>query len=280
MWRFTAVPDIRKLLIGSFLAIPLAVIFLFYFDDRAHDYPRIAALITLGLFFVLLSVSRLLVMVTKTGDINGFLQASSRNNAEAFLIGSAKSLQDYIRDNVRDKNGIQYNVLGLIELEDDYQGRSIRGFPVIGNLDRLDKIYARYKKDKNHYPALVCVDANRTQKSRLVKIASEIGAPLLQINRNKGTSLSKFEVSDLIGRPVQNLDIDLVRRQIKGRRVLITGAGGSIGSEIARQIYRLNPSEIILVDNSEYNLYQVNRSLMNELWRRNKMELTISRCLR
>ena len=159
MWRFTAVPDIRKLLIGSFLAIPLAVIFLFYFDDRAHDYPRIAALITLGLFFVLLSVSRLLVMVTKTGDINGFLQASSRNNADAFLIGSAKSLQDYIRDNVRDKNGIQYNVLGLIELEDDYQGRSIRGFPVIGNLDRLDKIYARYKKDKNHYPALVCIDA-------------------------------------------------------------------------------------------------------------------------
>ena len=76
--------------------------------------------------------------------------------------------------------------------------------------------------------------------------------------------MSKFEVSDLIGRPVQNLDIDLVRRQIKGRRVLITGAGGSIGSEIARQIYRLNPSEIILVDNSEYNLYQVNRSLMNE----------------
>ena len=203
-------------------------------------------------------------MVTKTGDINGFLQASSRNNAEAFLIGSAKSLQDYIRDNVRDKNGIQYNVLGLIELEDDYQGRSIRGFPVIGNLDRLDKIYARYKKDKNHYPALVCVDANRTQKSRLVKIASEIGAPLLQINRNKGTSLSKFEVSDLIGRPVQNLDIDLVRRQIVGRRVLITGAGGSIGSEIARQIYRLNPSGIILLDNSEYNLYQINRSLINE----------------
>ena len=144
-----------------------------------------------------------------------FYRLQAVTMTEAFLIGSAKSLQDYIRDNVRDKNGIQYNVLGLIELEDDYQGRSIRGFPVIGNLDRLDKIYASYKKDKNHYPALVCVDANRTQKSRLVKIASEIGAPLLQINRNKGTSLSKFEVSDLIGRPVQNLDIDLVRRQIK-----------------------------------------------------------------
>ena len=264
VWRFTAVPDIRKLLIGSFLAIPLAVIFLFYFDDRAHDYPRIAAIITLGLFFVLLSVSRLLVMVTKTGDINGFLQASSRNNADAFLIGSAKSLQDYIRDNVRDKNGIQYNVLGLIELEDDYQGRSIRGFSVIGDLNRLDKIYARYKKDKNHYPALVCIESNQPQKRRLLKIASEIGAPLLQINRNKGTALSPFEVSDLIGRPVQDLDIDLVRRQIKGRRVLITGAGGSIGSEIARQIYRLNPSAIILIDNSEYNLYQINRSLINE----------------
>jgi O-antigen biosynthesis protein WbqV len=264
VWRFTAVPDIRKLLIGSFLVAPLAVIFLFYFDDRAHDYPRVAALITLGLFFVLLSVSRLLVMITKTGDINGFLQSSNRYNTDAFLIGSAKSLQDYIRDNVRDKNGIQYNVLGLIELEDDYQGRSIRGFPVVGNLNQLNKVYARYKKDKNHFPILVCIDASQSQKGRLVKIASENGAPLLQKSRNLGTALSPFEVSDLIGRPVQDLDIDLVRRQIKGRRVLITGAGGSIGSELTRQICRLNPSKVILLDNSEFNLYQINRSLINE----------------
>ncbi len=97
-----------------------------------------------------------------------------------------------------------------------------------------------------------------------MKIASEIGAPLLQKNRNLGTALSPFEVSDLIGRPVQDLDVDLVRRQIKGRRVLITGAGGSIGSELTRQICRLNPSDIILLDNSEFNLYQINRRLINE----------------
>jgi O-antigen biosynthesis protein WbqV len=97
-----------------------------------------------------------------------------------------------------------------------------------------------------------------------VKIASENGAPLLQKSRNLGTALSPFEVSDLIGRPVQDLDIDLVRRQIKGRRVLITGAGGSIGSELTRQICRLNPSKVILLDNSEFNLYQINRSLINE----------------
>ena len=131
-------------------------------------------------------------------------------------------------------------------------------------MNQLNKVYARYKKDKNHFPILVCLDANQSQKGRLLKTASEIGAPLLQLNRNKRVALSPFEVSDLIGRPVQDLDIDLVRRQIKGRRVLITGAGGSIGSEISQQIYRLNPSEIILLDNSEFNLYQINRSLMNE----------------
>jgi O-antigen biosynthesis protein WbqV len=88
--------------------------------------------------------------------------------------------------------------------------------------------------------------------------------PCCRKSRNLGTALSPFEVSDLIGRPVQDLDIDLVRRQIKGRRVLITGAGGSIGSELTRQICRLNPSKIILLDNSEFNLYQINRSLINE----------------
>ena len=263
VWRFTAVPDIRQLFTASFLATSLGVILLFYFDDRAHDYPRFAALITLVLFFVLSTISRLLVMIIKTGDINGFLLASNPHNTDAFLIGTGNSLQNYIRDNVRNKTGLHYNILGLIELEGDYQGRSIRGYPVVGNIEDLGKIYTRYKKHTNHRPVLFLLDINKPQVEKLLKVAAEIGAPISRADRGRGLKLSPLEASDLIGRSVSDMNIDLVRRQINGRRVLITGAGGSIGSELTRQISRLNPSEVILIDNSEYNLYQINRSLIN-----------------
>jgi len=66
--------------------------------------------------------------------------------------------------------------------------------------------------------------------------------------------LSPFEAADLIGREARALDIGPVKRMIQGRRVLVTGAGGSIGSELSQQIAALSPSTIVLVDNSEFNL--------------------------
>ena len=113
---------------------------------------------------------------------------------------------------------------------------------------------------------LVATDVNpdRAQAYELVRTASEIGAPLARIARNPGETLSPFEAADLIGREARALDIGPVKRMIQGRRVLVTGAGGSIGSELSQQIAALSPSTIVLVDNSEFNLYKLDR-LMNEL---------------
>ena len=266
IWRFTSISDIRKLIEGVFLAVILTPLILFLFVDRAEHFPRSAPLISGALFFVLLTVSRLVIMLIQNGDIRSLFRRNDGHRKDAILIGTGASLHDYLRDSYRQSGGPGYNILGLIDTDDSYQGRSIRGLPVIGNLKNLPKVYARLGIDKDDKPMLVATDANpdRAQAYQLVKTASEIGAPLARVARNPGETLSPFEAADLIGREARALDISPVKRLLEGRRVMITGAGGSIGSELSRQIAALSPSNMVLVDNSEFNLYKLDQ-LMNDL---------------
>ena len=261
IWRFTSISDIRKLLEGVFLAVILTPLILFLFVDRAEHFPRSAPLISGALFFVLLTMSRLVVMLIQNGDIRGLFKNNGKNRKDAILIGSGSSLYNYLRDSYRQSGGPGYNIRGLIDTDDSYQGRSIRGVPVLGNMKTLPKVYARLGTDKNNKPMLLATDINpdKSQAYELVKTASEIGAPLARIARNTGEKLSPFEAADLIGREARALDIAPVKRLIAGRRVMITGAGGSIGSELSRQIAALSPAQITLVDNSEYNLYKLDQ---------------------
>ena len=134
IWRFTSISDIRKLLEGVFLAVILTPLILFLFVNRAEHFPRSAPLIAGALFFVLLSVSRLVVMLIQNGDIRGLFHNNGRNRKDAILIGSGASLYNYLRDSFRQSGGPGYNIRGLIDTDDSYQGRSIRGVPVLGVL--------------------------------------------------------------------------------------------------------------------------------------------------
>ena len=263
IWRFTSISDIRKLLEGVFIAVILTPLILFLFVNRAAHFPRSAPLIAGALFFIILSVSRLVIMLIQNGDIRGLFRNNGRHRKDAILIGSGASLYNYMRDSFRQSGGPGYNIRGLIDTDDSHQGRSIRGVPVLGNLNSLPKVYSRLVTDRTNKPMLVATDVNpdRTQAYQLIKTASEIGAPLARIARRAGESLSPFEAADLIGREARALDIDPVKRLIEGQCVLITGAGGSIGSELSRQIAALSPSKMVLVDNSEFNLYKLDQRL-------------------
>jgi len=206
-------------------------------------------------------------MLIKNGDIRSLFGNNGGHRKDAILIGTGASLYNYLRDSFRQSGGPGYNIRGLIDTDDSYQGRSIRGVPVIGNLKTLPKVYARLGNDKDNKPMLVSTDVNpdRQQAYQLVKTASEIGAPLARVARNPGETLSPFEAADLIGREARSLDISPVKRFVEGRRVMITGAGGSIGSELSRQVAALSPSHMVLVDNSEFNLYKLDQLMLDLL---------------
>lgn len=262
IWRFMSLDDVKNLFQAVLLAAIIAPVILF-FSFRADGFPRSVPFISGSLFFFLLIVSRMLVLFIQNGDIRAIFRGQRQDLPNAVLIGTEKSLSNYLRDVSRTAAGPGYNIRGLIGTDADHRGRSIRGIPVLGNLDELTSIYQELSARYKSAPTLIATNKNpgRTKSYDLVRKASEIGAPLVRVSQTRPDTLSPFEASDLIGRELKALDITPVRRFIAGKRVMITGAGGTIGSEITRQVALLNPANLTLVDNSEFNLYQIDKEM-------------------
>ena len=258
MWRFPSLFDFKKLLLGVFIVAFLVPLILFFFFDRALHFPRSAPLIASAFFFAMIVLSRLLTMMVMNGDFRALVRSPSGTGQKALLIGPAPELYNYLRDRSRRSEGVGFNPVGLITTSDNYKGRSIRSVPVLGGMADLKRIYTDIAQ-RSGALQLISVDQKpaRSQMAALLKIAAELNAPLARNTADMGDKISAFEAADLIGRDIQSLDIKPVKELIAGKRVLVTGAGGSIGSELVEQIIPLGPQRLIMVDQSEYNIFQL-----------------------
>jgi len=263
IWRFTSLDDIINLFRSIFLVSLVVPLILFLFFDRAADFPRTAIFIAAPLFFALLTVSRMLVVIVRNGDIRAMFRGKIKDRPNAVLVGSGASIHNYMRDITRKSGGPGFNIVGLIDTSETHKGRSIRGLPVMGGIDDIRLVFERLTERYESIPTMIATDTkpNKDQSYDLVRTASEISAPLVRVNPGLTDLLTPFEAADLIGREVRALDIGPVKKFISGKRVLISGAGGTIGSELTRQIAVLSPAKMILVESSEHNLYQIDRAL-------------------
>lgn len=267
IWRFTSLADFRRLAAGVMLVMVIVPLALFLGFDRGEFFPRAAPFIAALLFLSLIVASRLLAMVVMNGDFRALYRSPSFNANDAILIGGASELHNYLRDTSRSQRAHGFNPVGLIETSAQYDGRSIRSVPVICTLEELRDIYPALNARHDTPLHLVSLDPNpdRTLTQYLVKVAAELGAPLGRARSGPGDALSGFEAADLIGRKPRSLDIEPVKTLVSGKRVMVTGAGGSIGSELAEQIARLSPSHLALVDISEHHLFSLERRLSEAL---------------
>ncbi len=263
IWRFTSLNDVKKLFQAVFFASIIAPAILFFFFNRAEDFPRSVPFIVGPLFFFAATISRMIILFFQNGDVGAIFRGQNPEHANAILIGHEKSLHNYLRDVSRKAGGPGYNIRGLIETGSKHRGRSIRGIPIMGGMGDLRPILEELKSQFGRFPTLIATDPNmdRNKSYKLIRQASEIGVNLVRVSRGRPDTLTQFEAADLIGRDVRELDIEPVRRLISGKRVMVTGAGGTIGSEISRQVAALEPAKLVLVDNSEFNLYEIDRGL-------------------
>jgi O-antigen biosynthesis protein WbqV len=263
IWRFTSLADFRRLFFGVIIVMLIVPLTLFLGFDRGAHFPRAAAFIAGALFAIGIVMTRLLTMVAQNGDFRALYRSPSFHAKDAILIGAAPNIYNYLRDTTRRSKGLSFNPIGLIETSGQYEGRSIRSVPVLGLPEDLNHIYPKLAERRDRRLHLLSLDPNPdpTLTAKLIKIASNVGAPLARFHRGVGDQLSHFEAADLIGREPRDLDMTPVSQLISGKRVLITGAGGSIGSELSEQIARLAPSHLALVDHSELNLFNLERDL-------------------
>lgn len=263
IWRFTSLADFRRLFFGVVIVMALVPLIMFYGFERGANLPRTAPFYAGVLFAVALVMSRLLAMAISNGDVRALYRSPSIYNQDAILVGGASNIYNYLRDSSRRDRAKGFNPVALFETSGQYAGRSIRSVPVLGGLSDIARLYPKLALRRDHPLHILSLDPNppREQTQELIKMAAALRAPLSRTSTGPGVGLSPFEAADLIGRDPRRLDMTPVSELISGRRVLVTGAGGSIGSELSMQIARLAPSHLALVDISELNLFNLEREL-------------------
>lgn len=259
LWRFASLPDlwniIRAAALGSVcIALVLLVI------NRLEDTPR--SLLILYPFFCvfLLGGPRLAYRVWKDRSL-ALDDTSGRERV--VIIGAGAGGEMVVRDMLRDGS---YVPVGMVDDDTALLKAHIHGIPVLGSVKDLPSIVQRYGVD-----ALIIAvpSASNIEMRHIVDMCEQSGLPFRTLPRIQDIVSGKVglqevrevSIDDLLGRDKVELDWQVIQSALVGKVVLVTGGGGSIGSELCRQAARLGASEVIIFDHSEFNLYQIDKEL-------------------
>jgi FlaA1/EpsC-like NDP-sugar epimerase len=264
LWRFASFPDLwniaRASLLGTLLIMALLTILL---GARTSEVVG-AVLIYAGLLFLALGLPRMCYRFWKDSRLPARVPSSGIQRVLVLGAGRSGAL---LERELRHRGG--FDVVGFLDDDSRLKGAQVHGIPVLGPISRLPKICREVGADL----AIIAMPSASNQQMRTVVETCEKSEiefrtlPTLNDLGNKATridDLKRVVIDDLLGREPVSLVWDSIRDGLSGKRVMITGGGGSIGSELCRQIARLNPVELIVVDNSEYALYRIDHELHSE----------------
>jgi FlaA1/EpsC-like NDP-sugar epimerase len=192
------------------------------------------------------------------------VSVTATSRKKIMLIGAGMAAQIVIREIVRLKNS--HEVIGCVDDDRTKAGIKIHGIPVVGTIDQLPALLSAHPVDE----VLIAVpSATGKQMQRFVQICEQAGAryktvPGLRDLITGQGSIREFRdvhLEDLLGRDPVEIDLGSVRKQIEGRAVLVTGAAGSIGSELCRQILKYAPAALICLDQNETGMFYLEQEL-------------------
>jgi FlaA1/EpsC-like NDP-sugar epimerase len=252
VWTFIGLPELRQLGLGVALggALTAAAVLALRFPE----FPRSVLLLQPMLALLLLGAARATWRTLAEG--RGERGAGRR----LLVIGSIGEASAALRAL---KGSRQWQPVGIISPVAGEAGRSVHNVPVVGGLDALAEASASLEADT----ALVASPAGSPDRRDALLGATEAGVTLLTMPRAdawlqpESTGPRKVELEDLLGRAPVDLDVQGLAGMLSGRTVLVTGAGGSIGSELCRQIARFGAARLVCVDVSEFAVYQLEQEL-------------------
>ncbi len=254
LWRYTGIWDLRNVIIGVFASTGVFYV-LVHWIFGFRNYPLSIFIIDTLLLIFLVGGSR---MARRLYYAFGQMAGKKR----ILIYGAGDAGEMIVRD--MKNNGAFYDrqPIGLIDDDPHKVGRRIHGIRVMGRRQDLPKILAREKPDEvviaipSATPAMIREMVKALQPSK-VPLRTLPGLRDLRTGRVHVSQIRNLSVEDLLERTPVGLDLRPIRKLISGRRILITGAGGSIGSELSRQIAKHEPAQLILLDQSESALYDI-----------------------
>ncbi len=259
-WRYTGLWDLRNILLSVLLS---TIFFAFTLKNLFGQlgYPRSIFIIDSLLLLFFLAGIRLLPRF--------YRELASRTQGKRILIYGAGDAGEMI---VRDMklHNFEYDPIGFIDDSPQKQGMRIHRVPVLGTRAALPEIIAR----ENPHAVLVAIpSADPRMIRQLVQILEPFKVPIKTLPGLRDilddsvtvNQIRDLSIEDLLTRPPVQLDLTPVLRFVSGKRVLVTGAGGSIGSELCRQLAQCKPELLILLDKAESALYEIDLEMQQWL---------------
>ena len=265
-WRYVSTRDMWSAARGVLVASLLAYLALYAFQpENTARLPRGIAALDLLLLLAFVAGSRLLARTLIERPKTGLVARGK----EVLIVGAGDAGQMLIREMQRNRQ-LAYTPIGLVD--DDVRKRNLRihGVRVLGTTDDLAGLVRENRPDE----VLIAVpSASGELRRKVVEVTRREGIPvktlpglheLITGEVDLAGQIRPVQVEDVLGREQVEVDLEQVAAYVRDRSVLVTGAGGSIGSELCRQLARLGAARLVLVEQGESALYEMERELVDE----------------
>jgi len=277
IWRYVSMHDLRLMLNVAFSGILVTALVLFILM-RLENIPRSSLLFYPFILILLWGIPRLTYRLWYEHSFNFFYISIPSNQQKVLILGAGTSGDMLVRDMVRTP---QYGYIPVGFLDDQAQllGGKLHGIPVLGSIEDLQDIVEELNID---VIIIAIPSATDEQMQRMVEFCEQSHVPFRTLpklgNVVNGqvdlTTLRDVSIDDLLGRAKVELDWQVIQTNLQQKTVMVTGGGGSIGSELCQQVAKLNPQQLIIFERSEFNLYQIELQLRHTF-----PALTLHACL-
>lgn len=258
-------PDLFRLFF-SLLLSSLYVLFLWYIYNGDGVPPRSVVITNLLLYFVMISGMRIFLRIYSGENFINWLSGIKEYDYVA-IIGAGEVGAVIGADLLSKQRTLGIKPIVYLDDSDAKVGRLLNGIPVVDTVDALEKVVLRYQI-KKVIIAFPSAPSKRIQ--RVAETARSLGLDVdivpaltdLVSGRATATQIRPIELEDLLGRDPVDLNFENIRKMLVGHRVLVTGAGGSIGKELVAQILEHDPESLLCIDKSELAIFDLNFSLL------------------
>jgi FlaA1/EpsC-like NDP-sugar epimerase len=262
LWRYTSLWDLRNIIAAVFTSSAIISVIIINFVKVPGDarYPRSIFLIDALLLLFFMTGIRLSRRVYRE-------MRSARREKGVLVYGAGDAGEMVVRD-MKKNSFYKMDPIGFIDDDLKKVGRRIHGVLVLGTRDDLPAIMDRIKV---HEVLIAMPKASAGELRQVIKVLEPFKVPITTLpnlrdlldGRVSVSQIRSLALEDLLQRAPVGLDPTPVRKLVEGRRVMVTGAGGSIGSELCRQLLRMKPETLIMLERHEHSIYSIQKDFQN-----------------
>jgi FlaA1/EpsC-like NDP-sugar epimerase len=267
MWRYVSIRDMWAVARGALIGSLLVVLAIYWLNPVAgFRVPRGIVVLDFLILLALVAGARLL---TRTLIERPGARGIVARGKEALVVGAGDAGQLIVREMIRNP-GLGYTPIGFVDDDGRKRNMKLHGIRVLGTTRDLRHILRDSKPDE---VIIAIPSAAGETRQRIVNVCRDAGVAvktlpavheLISGDVQLARQLREVQVEDVLGREAVELDLASIASYVTGEAVLVTGAGGSIGSELSRQIAALGPDSLILVEQGETALVDIQRELTHE----------------